>query len=321
MTRLHTPTVFLGLLITLYTSYTTGVWVEVGTKGQVGSSATAFDPRLQSNNGCNPSGCTPALSRDGSLTPTSRWSCSTNLGVNECSITYSFGTTQPFRRIDIAFYRGNERTREFEVDSDSTRMIDDESSGNTLSLERFGPTTEVFLTDEVTIVSTPDDDGEWFSLTEVDIWVIRGEEIADSGRSVSSISATGFDDRTNSGCNGQCLPSNSRDGNYQSDSSRWSCQNSDATGGLCSITYGFSSSARLDSILVSLFRGDKRIRSLRVYLNGNTSPATTWTSSGDTDGFEEIEINRNGINSVKLEAYKLENDWLSIKETFFYVSN
>ncbi|CAM9208278.1 unnamed protein product [Choristocarpus tenellus] len=319
MALLPSRPVFLGLLTALYTHCTTGVWVEVGTKGQVGSSATAFDPRLQDNSGCNPSGCTPALSRDGSLTPTSRWSCSTTLGVNECSITYSFGTPQPFRRIDVAFYLGDERTRQFEVDSDSTRMIDDESSGNTLDLEQFGPTTEVFLTDEVTIVSTPVDDGEWFSLTEVDIWVIRGEEVADSGRSVT-VSATGFDDRTDSGCNGQCLASNSRDGNYESDASRWSCINSDATGGLCSITYDFSSGARLDSILVSLYLGDERTRSLSVYLNGNTSPETTWTSSGNTDGFEEIEIDRQGITSVKLEALNLGTEWLSIKETMFYVS-
>lgn len=41
----------------------TAVVVEAGTLGTVTASAVLFDPRLGNSNGCDPDGCTAALTR------------------------------------------------------------------------------------------------------------------------------------------------------------------------------------------------------------------------------------------------------------------
>ncbi|CAM9708130.1 unnamed protein product, partial [Choristocarpus tenellus] len=130
--------------------------------------------------------------------------------------------------------------------------------------------------------------------------------------------ATGFDDRTTSGCPTMCLPSLTRDGTSNDDLwSRWSCLNADATGGLCSIMYEFQHSVDLHSIVLSFYRGDERTRELNVYVDGTF--ARTFKSSGQTDSWEEITLDWGPASSVTLEARNLGTGWLSIHEVRFYV--
>ncbi|CAM9460982.1 unnamed protein product [Choristocarpus tenellus] len=307
----------LGGLFVALTQTFTDAWVNVADKTTVSATATAFDTRTLSNNGCDPSGCSPELTLDGDLDGSSRWSCSTDLGVDTCSITYTFESQQPVTALYIAFYKGTSRTRKFQIYDGHTIMLETESSGNTNGLEFFPFTNkgEVFMTDTITIISTPDDDDdEWFSLTEVEIMAVDGDEIGTTSNSVS-VDATGYDDRTTSGCPNQCLPSNTRDGNNE-DAGRWSCLNADATGGLCSITYEFDSPAYVYSMLVSFYKGDERVRRLKVYVNDDW--VYSFTTSGVTSSWEEISLDTS-VTTVKLEALGLGTDWLSITETMIFV--
>ncbi|CAM9718033.1 unnamed protein product, partial [Choristocarpus tenellus] len=149
------------------------------------------------------------------------------------------------------FYLGNTRTRRFQILSEGeviTKTEYLESAGQYLWLEEF-PVD--FKTTEVTILATPSSEPEeWFSLTEVIFLALEGDEIGDTSNS-AVVSSTGYDARTTSGCNGPCLPSNTREGDYDDDVSRWSCINSGATGGLCSITYDFRSAVNLNLIRMS----------------------------------------------------------------------
>lgn len=98
--------------------------VEVGTKTEVGISATAYDMRPGSASGgvgCGEvggDGCTPANSRDGVASDVeSRWSCAAKLvdGDGPCQIEYTFGEPQDIVDIQVAFWKGDERTRTLEV--------------------------------------------------------------------------------------------------------------------------------------------------------------------------------------------------------------
>ncbi|CAN0298091.1 unnamed protein product, partial [Ectocarpus fasciculatus] len=94
--------------------------VEVGTKTEVGVSATAHDVRPGSHGGevgCGEVGglgCAATNTRDGIYSEIeSRWSCSTKLLDDEgpCQIEFTFAEPQAIEDIQVAFWKGNERTR------------------------------------------------------------------------------------------------------------------------------------------------------------------------------------------------------------------
>lgn len=98
--------------------------VEVGTKTEVTVYATAHDVRpgrTSFERGCGVSGgdgCAAELTRDGIATEIeSRWSCATKIvpGGGACQIEYVFGEPQDVVDIQVAFWKGNERTRTLEV--------------------------------------------------------------------------------------------------------------------------------------------------------------------------------------------------------------
>ena len=98
--------------------------VEVGTKTEVGVTATAYDVRPGASSGmvgCGEEGgdgCAPANSRDGIVSEVeSRWSCSSKLveGGGPCQIEYTFAEPQDIVDIQAAFWKGDERIRKLEV--------------------------------------------------------------------------------------------------------------------------------------------------------------------------------------------------------------
>lgn len=94
--------------------------VEVGAKIEVVVSATAHDVRAGGSDfdvGCGEprgDGCAAENTIDGIVTdPESRWSCSPMLTdpSGPCQIVYTFTEPQDILDIQIAFWKGNERTR------------------------------------------------------------------------------------------------------------------------------------------------------------------------------------------------------------------
>lgn len=96
-------------------------YVEAGTKTTVGVSANAYDTRPGGDSGdvgCGEDGCTPTLSRDGITTGTeSRWACAQKLvpDGSVCEIEFTFGEPQDIVDVEVAFYKGDERSRTLEV--------------------------------------------------------------------------------------------------------------------------------------------------------------------------------------------------------------
>ena len=122
--------------------------------------ATDYDDRDAGDGGCDPDGCVPENTRDGSRAANSRWSCE----GDDCCITYSFEEPQDIVRMRIAFHMGNVRTRTLDVYDNGNHHSEITSSGNTLGYENFYLNTDE--TEDIKLCLDGDDD-EWLSITEV----------------------------------------------------------------------------------------------------------------------------------------------------------
>ncbi|CAM9310619.1 unnamed protein product, partial [Ectocarpus fasciculatus] len=149
------------------------VAVEVGTKTDVSVSATAYDtrPGLSSGDvGCGEvggDGCAPANTRDGiSDEAESRWSCASEIVPDggPCQIEYVFGEPQNIEDIQVAVWKGDERTRTLEVYFDDALYDTHESYAgstfNSLGVSATGVTT--VMLESVGLLEE-----EWISLIEV----------------------------------------------------------------------------------------------------------------------------------------------------------
>ena len=96
-------------------------YVEAGTKTNVFVSANAYDSRpgrATGGNGCMDGGCAPELTRDGITADVeSRWSCNPSIVPDGglCVIEFVVEAPQDIMNVQVAFWRGDERTRTLEV--------------------------------------------------------------------------------------------------------------------------------------------------------------------------------------------------------------
>ena len=130
--------------------------------------ASAFDERT-TGYGCGPDGCTPENTRDGNLDDNSRWSCKGDLIEDDggCCIEYFFGEPQDILRLDIAFYKGTERTRTLNVYGNDEFLVQIEASGASDEYEAFA-LDSYQITDLTLCLDEPESTGDdWISITEV----------------------------------------------------------------------------------------------------------------------------------------------------------
>lgn len=114
---------------------------EVGSLTTVSVTADGWDERT-TGAGCSPNGCTAENTRDGSTNPTSRWSCKADLlddndKNHNCELTFGFEDPQDIEQVRIAFYKGDERTRELKVKVNGYNFVTIVSSGETSDYEDF----------------------------------------------------------------------------------------------------------------------------------------------------------------------------------------
>lgn len=132
------------------------------------------------------------------------------------------------------------------------------------------------------------------------------------------VSANGYDERTSGfGCSPDgCVAANTRDGSLFS---RWSCKE-DLLGGInCEITYTFGEPQDIAVMRIAFYKGSQRTRRLKVKVNGSTDSIIE--SSGQTDNFEDFELETIDTNEVTFEALGLRGeDWISFTEVEFMVS-
>ena len=96
-------------------------YVLASTKTSVGVSANAYDTRPGADSnmvGCWEDGCASELCRDGiSDDIESRWSCAQKIVPDEglCEIEFTFSDAQDIKEVQVAFWKGDERSRTLEV--------------------------------------------------------------------------------------------------------------------------------------------------------------------------------------------------------------
>ncbi|CAM9933566.1 unnamed protein product [Pylaiella littoralis] len=152
------------------------VEVEAGTLGTVTATAALYDPSLGISNGCDPDGCTAALTRDGDESAASRWSCAPSLG-GTCSISYDLGAVRDLSDLRLAMYKGNERQRSVEVYVDGVLVTTWTSSGTTLDFESIDLSGS--SGQEVTVTGVLGN-SEWLSIIETEIMVMSGDGVSSS---------------------------------------------------------------------------------------------------------------------------------------------
>ena len=119
--------------------------------------------------------------------------------------------------------------------------------------------------------------------------------------------------RTEGGCRRQgCSAELTRDGDT-SDGSRWSCKES-LEDDQCTITYMFEEPQDIVYLDIQFYRGDERVRTLKVTASGGFSKEIT--SSGTTDSsYERFDLDTDETAELTLEALGLgSDDWISLKE-------
>ncbi|CAM9831074.1 unnamed protein product, partial [Ectocarpus sp. 12 AP-2014] len=149
--------------------------VEVGTKTEVGVSATAHDVRPGNSSGdvgCGEVGglgCAATNTRDGIVSDIeSRWSCATSLVPDEgpCQIEFSFAELQNIVDIQVAFWKGNERIRTLKVHVNGELTHTHESYADS-TFNTLGVTAAEVGTVMLESVALLSD--EWISLIEVSV--------------------------------------------------------------------------------------------------------------------------------------------------------
>ncbi|CAN0239919.1 unnamed protein product [Ectocarpus sp. 12 AP-2014] len=148
--------------------------VEAGELGPVASSAEFYDLRLAETVGCDPAGCSAALTRDGNMSNGSRWSCAPFLG-GSCRISYDLGAPRDLSELRVALYKGNTRLRTMEVSVDGVPVTTWTSTGMTSSFESIDISG---YSGEVVSITGDQGDREWLSIIETEIMVLSdGDDV------------------------------------------------------------------------------------------------------------------------------------------------
>lgn len=105
-------------------------------------SANGYDTRpgqASGSVGCGTDGCVPALSRDGIVGDAeSRWSCAQGMapGGGPCEIEFRFQDPQDIMDVQVAFYKGDERSRTLEVSCGDARTLAVNKTRSQMVLEK-----------------------------------------------------------------------------------------------------------------------------------------------------------------------------------------
>ncbi|CAN0045826.1 unnamed protein product, partial [Scytosiphon promiscuus] len=162
---------------------------------------------------------------------------------------------------------------------------------------------------------------------EEDLPTVDGAvEVGD--KTAVAVTATAFDVRPGAssgqvGCgeaggNG-CEPLNSRDGISSEIESRWSCASKIVPDeGPCQIEYTFAEAQDIVDIQVAFWKGNERIRTLEVHLDGILHH--THESYAESN-FNTLGVVGTGVTTVMLQSVDvLADEWISLLEVLIFVT-
>eukprot|EP00752_Nemacystus_decipiens_P014960 g13319.t1 len=296
---------------------------EIGTIGTVTVTADLFDTNLAADGGCDPAGCTAALTRDGDLAETSRWSCSPKLG-GECTISYDLGEEYSFQELRLAMYRGTLRQRTVSITVDGTLVRTWESSGTTDDFEvvdltgndggLLGNLASFGVSGQVVQITGQLGQSEWLSIVETEILVYPKNVVTPPpaptptpptpptpapSSVVQPVSPTPTGDLQPIGLTAlaSALGSTTLDRSFVKDgdlSTSWSCTGSEqvaddgTTTYECSIRFSMMYRRHIKQVKIAL--ADGATRSVDMRISANLFDEVLVTSSGTTAGFETYDF-------------------------------
>ena len=81
----------------------------------------------------------------------------------------------------------------------------------------------------------------------------------------------------------------------------------------CELTFGFEDPQDIVQVRIAFYQGDERTRKLKVKVNGYNF--VTIVSSGETNDYEDFDLNAEGVSSIVLGGLGLaDEEWISITE-------
>jgi hypothetical protein len=260
---------------------------------------TCMVPQVTSVSASGDDGNVPENTLDNNLN--TRWS---NFGLGS-SIEYTFSEPQFVCKVDISWYRGNERVNDFSilVSNDGTNyrnIFSSESNGGTTALESYNiPDT---IAKYLRIVVTGNTQNQWASINEVDI--NSGSPVSPTECTTPQITAIGA-----TGNDGN-IPQNTIDNNPNT---RWSNQ------GLPSfIQYELETSQVVCDVDISWYRGNSRVNTFTISASNdgeNFETIFSGESSGTTTAAEPYNVDDTFAKFVRITVdQNSENNWASITE-------
>jgi F5/8 type C domain len=260
---------------------------------------TCMVPQVTSVLASGDDGNVPENTLDNNLN--SRWS---NFGLGS-SIQYTFSKPQLVCKVDISWYRGNERVNDFSilVSNDGTNyrsIFSGESTGRTTALESYNiPDT---IAKYLRIVVTGNTQNQWASINEVDINSgLPGSPTECTPPQITAVGANGNDGN---------IPQNTIDNNPNT---RWSNQ------GLPSfIQYELENAQDVCDVDISWYRGNTRVNTFTISASNdgeNFETIFSGESSGTTTAAETYNVDDTFAKFVRITVdQNSENNWASITE-------
>ncbi|CAM9345645.1 unnamed protein product [Scytosiphon promiscuus] len=268
-----------------------------GTVSTVTATAALYDTSLADDNGCDPSGCTADLTRDGDLSTTSRWSCSPQLG-GACTISYDLGGVFDISELNLAMYKGSERQVTAEVYVDEVLITTWTSSGTTDDFESIDLSGSSGQLIGVTGVLA---DSEWLSIVETEIMVLTDDVITPTptppGPTPAPVTPTGdlqpvglLPLATTGGT--ELLRYYAKDGDT---STSWTCsgdpREDDESSYDCNLYFNMVYYRHIKQVKIALPDGADRTVGMRIATTYYDDDMEVFvTSSGTTDGFETYDF-------------------------------
>lgn len=295
--------------------------VEAGTVGTVVTAAALYDPNLSIANGCDPSGCTASLTRDGDFTPTSRWSCAPSLG-GLCTISYDLGAVRDLSELRVAMYKGTTRRRTVEVYLDGVLVTTWTSSGTTSGMESIDLSETSGQLIELTGVLA---NSEWISIVETEIMVMSDNtsEPPSPGPSTSTpppvlspegdLQPIGLLSLAYGSSFSSTGRYNIKDGDL---STAWTCTAdfSQPWTSDCEINFRLEYYRHLKQVKIALPGGAERAVNMKITASNID---TFVTSSGTTDGFETYDFDVFTRNIEISAVFTGDEQSISISEVEF----
>ena len=240
-----------------------------------------------------------------------RWSANGSTG--DVWLQLDCGSTATMTGVNLAFFRGDQRSALFRLQTSSngstwtTASGTLSSAGNSVNLERFNFSSSVNAR-YVRYVGLGNSANTWNSITEAQVIstpVATPTPAVEQNINLSSVTASADDGN---------VPANTRDNNL---ATRWSANGSGQW-----LQYDLGASYLVTKVDIGWYNGDQRTSTFDIAISTNGSTWTTiynGSSQGNTTAQESYNVTDTTARYVRIIGYgNSSNDWNSVTEVDIY---